>query len=70
MKICQKVMSFFSRKRYTKEDNFPEEDECFEVKNPYFDRVHPGYAIREKRPFLNGKGYYSIYVINYVNDIE
>lgn len=69
MKLCQRIMSLFFKKRYTNEDALPEEDECFEVKNPYFDHARPGYAIREKRPFLSGKGYYSIYVIDYGNDM-
>lgn len=66
MGFCQKIMSLFYSKNPSPRNEEVEED--YEFENPFFGNHvpdhAPSYAIREKRPFMNKKGFYNMYVVH------
>lgn len=74
MGFCQRIMSLFYPKSPNPRNEEVEED--YEFENPFFgnhvSKCYPGYvsnhapsyAIREKRPFANKKGFYNMYVVH------
>ena len=63
--MCQKIMSAFFKNKYCKSKRGHEDvEEDYEVENPYYRNRVSDYAIREKRPCLNKKGFYNIYVVH------
>lgn len=69
MGFCEKIMSYINKNysiKNTKEYQYPGED--FIMENPYY-RQPAWYAIKQRRPFLDGNGYYYIYVVDPREDL-
>ena len=71
MALCEKIMSWFTSRRYMKVQDtgiyteYPEDSEVhYLMENPFLTHC-PMYAIRERRQLMDGSGSYTVYVINY-----
>ena len=66
MGMCQKIMSVLFKGKFFKihcaHEDVEQDDD---IENTYCSATYiPNYAIKEKRPLLNRKGSYSMYVVH------